>query len=651
MKFSEYPFLRYTLFFIWGVLIYPYLGFLGLEYLIYFSSGLFVVYLILVLLNSFQKSYRFRSFFPLFAFALLVSMGILFSYLKDAKNDPSHLLYQNQVEGYLGEVEDLDQKKPNTFANRIRVKYVVRGKEYISAVGEIIIYHQLPQPLLPGEIVWIKGSPATIIPPKNPYEFDYRKFLAHQQIFHSHFVGTQVTRIGQINHQPINNFVLQLRASILDRIDRYITTPHSNQIAKALLLGQKKNLEEEVSEAYITAGTMHVLAVSGLHVGIIYGFFFLFIKPYQLSAQKRIGYLSLVIFIIWIYALITGMSPSVMRAATMFTLMGLAQMKSRSPSIYNALALSALILLVFDPFILYTVGFQLSYMAVFGIVLLQPKIVGMWEPRNRIVHYFWEITSVGIAAQLATFPISVHYFHVFPTYFIFSNLVAIPAAFLIMSFGIPFMLFSFVNPIGHLLGKLIDFIIQMENGLIFSIQKLPMARIDHIRFPPVEMVLFWLLIVTIYLLIQENKKRYAYWSMLALLGLVLSNWVYLWKDFQRNELYIYGLEKGLAVDYFYQGQLYSRIDGVSSQDISYKIHPHRINKGYIGFETLEYLENDSSLHLLLPTQGSLKIRDKHFELKSLSIKNVSRYKEGRWLEMDLNKESMWDTNAYRIVLK
>jgi hypothetical protein len=157
--------------------------------------------------------------------------------------------------------------------------------------------------------------------------------------------------------------------------------------------------------------------------------------------------------------------------------------------------------------------------------------------------------------------------------------------------------------------------------------------------------------VTIYLLIQENKKRYAYWSMLALLGLVLSNWVYLWKDFQRNELYIYGLEKGLAVDYFYQGQLYSRIDGVSSQDISYKIHPHRINKGYIGFETLEYLENDSSLHLLLPTQGSLKIRDKHFELKSLSIKNVSRYKEGRWLEMDLNKESMWDTNAYRIVLK
>ncbi|MEX2591375.1 MAG: ComEC/Rec2 family competence protein [Anditalea sp.] len=651
MKFSEYPFLRYALFFIMGVLIYPYLGVFGLEDIVYFTSGLFILYLILVLLNSFQKNYRFKPLFPLLAYALLVSMGILFTYLKDAKNDPSHLLFQNQVVGYLGEVEDLDQKKPNTFANRIKIRYVKKGEDYVPASGEVIIYHKLPEQLLPGEIVWIEGNPTTIVPPKNPYEFDYQEFLANQQIYHSHYVGTQITRIGKINHQPINNFVLQLRASILDRIDRHISTPHSNQIAKALLLGQKKNLEEEVSEAYITAGTMHILAVSGLHVGIVYGFFFLFIKPYQLPARKRILYLSLLILIIWMYALITGMSPSVMRAAAMFTLMGLAQMKSRSPSIYNALALSALILLVFDPFILYTVGFQLSYLAVFGIVLLQSKISGLWEPRNKIVHYFWEITSVGIAAQLATFPVSVHYFHVFPTYFIFSNLVAIPAAFLVMSFGIPFMLISFVEPIGYLLGSIVDFFIRMENGVIFSIQNLPYARIDHIRFPPVEMLLFWLFIVTLYLLVQENKKRYAYLSMLVLLGLVLSNWIYLWKDYQRNELYIYGVEKGLAVDHFYRGQLYSRIDGISSQDISYKIHPNRISKGYMDSKALEYWEEGSSIHLLLPEQYSLKINGEQFEIERSSIKSVSQYVKGKWLAMDLKEDQVWDANTYRIVLK
>src|SRR5690606_10468190 len=298
---------------------------------------------------------------------------------------------------------------------------------------------------------------------------------------------------------PINNWILGLRINIQDRMDKYIHTPHSNQIAKALLLGQNKHLDKEVSEAYVTAGTMHVLAVSGLHVGIVYGFFFLFIKPYQLANKKRILYLSGIILIIWIYALITGMSPSVLRAATMFTLVGLAQMKARSPSIYNSLALSALILMVFDPYIAYSVGFRLSCLVVLGIVLLQPKISELSQPPNKTSKYFWALASVGIAAQLATFPISVHYFHVFPTYFMFSNLVAIPGAFLIMTFGIPFMLLSFIEPLAQILGKIVDVVIAVENWIIFSFQKLPASRVEFISLTPLEMVLVWALIISIYL--------------------------------------------------------------------------------------------------------------------------------------------------------
>src|SRR5690606_27734560 len=141
------------------------------------------------------------------------------------------------------------------------------------------------------------------------------------------------------------------------------------------------------------------LAVSGLHVGIIYGFFFLFVKPYQLPGHKRVMYLSLLIMIIWSYALITGMSASVLRSATMFTIMGLLQMNSRSPSIYISLALSGLFLMVFDAHMFYSVGFQLSYIAVFGIVLLRPKIAGCWQPNNVVSRYFWDITSVGIVAH------------------------------------------------------------------------------------------------------------------------------------------------------------------------------------------------------------------------------------------------------------
>src|SRR5690554_3767073 len=384
MKFSQYPFLRYILFFILGIMIYPHASFLGMWEIAGLTLGLFTAYSALSLYDGFQQAFHFKSLFPILAYALLMSMGLLFTHLKDATNDPSHLMHHQSIEGYLGTVNDLDQKKPNTFANRILVTVVKKEGEYFPASGEVIIHHKLTDPLLPGDIVWVHGSASTIPPPKNPSEFDYKRFLRVQQIYHSHFVDDKIHRVGRINHFPVNNFVLQLRASVQENMDRYILNPHSNQIAKALLLGQKKHVEKEVSEAYITAGTMHVLAVSGLHVGIVYGFFFLFIKPYQLTGKKRIFYVSILILIIWIYALITGMSPSVMRAAAMFTLMGLAQMKSRSPSIYNSLAVSALILLVFDPFILYSVGFQLSYLAVFGIVLLQPKIAELWHPRNKV---------------------------------------------------------------------------------------------------------------------------------------------------------------------------------------------------------------------------------------------------------------------------
>ena len=650
MKFSEYPFLRYVLFFILGIMLYPYANFLGMWEITSLTFALFGTYLILSLVDRFQLAFRFKTLFPIMAYALLTSMGLMFTYLKDATNDPSHLMHHQKIEGYLGIVNDLDQKKPNTYANRILVTGVKKEGKYQPSTGEVIIYHKLPEPLLPGEMVWVYGNPSSIAPPKNPNEFDYRTFLRVQQIYHSHFVDDKIQRVGKIDHSPVNNFMLRLRASIQENMDRHIQTPYSNQIAKALLLGQKKHVEKEVSEAYVTAGTMHVLAVSGLHVGIVYGFFFLFIKPYRLPGHKRILYLSLLIMIIWMYALITGMSPSVMRAATMFTLMGLAQMKSRSPSIYNSLALSALILLVFDPFIIYSVGFQLSYLAVFGIVLLQPKIAGLWQPNNKVITYFWNIISVSIAAQLMTFPISVHYFHVFPTYFMISNLIAIPGAFLIMSVGIPFMLLYFVEPVANVLGKVVDFLIYIENSMMFNFQALPLARIEHINFAPLEMVLFWALVASIYLLSVTSKRKYAYLSLSLFMGLILSNWVALWKNHHRNELYIYQVGKELAVDHFYRGKLYSRIQEISPQDISYKVLPNRINKGHPQPLELKFLAEKRDTYLFLPGGYVLQSNGEGFELKGLSIPSVSQYNEGEWLALEVAEDKNLES-SYKIVMK
>lgn len=645
MKFSKFPFLRYVLFFILGVIAYRYVQSFDVTLLIYSLTILFLVYLTLACIDAFQRRFIFKRCFPTLAYVLLILMGVFFSYLKDAKNDPLHLIHLGKIDGYVGIVEGLDEKKAKTFANRIAVQAVKIGKEKSIAHGEVIIYHQLAHDLLPGELVYIKGSPNKIEGPKNPNEFDYRRFLANQQIFHSHFVGDRVVRLGKINHRPIHNFILNVRNYVQGKMDLYILNPQSNQIAKALLLGQNKNLEKEVSEAYITAGTMHVLAVSGLHVGIVYGFFFFLVKPHRLSVRKRILYLSFIILVIWLYALITGLAPSVQRAATMFTLMGLAQMKSRRSSIYNSLALSAMLLMVFNPFIIYSVGFQLSYMAVLGIVLLQSKIRNLWKPESRILVYIWETMSVGIAAQLATFPISVYYFHVFPSYFMFANLIAIPGAFLIMSIGIPFMLLSFHDFMASWLGYLVNGLIYLENEVMFLFQKLPMARIENIQLSPAEMLLIWLLIVAVYMLIQAGKKEYVYLSVFVFSLLTLSNWTKLWEDFNRNELYIYALEDEIVLDYFYRGQLYSYDDGISPEDVSYKIQPNRIENRHTIKQPLTDLSDGSFKYFPLLGAGFLKIEKHQFEIAGESVRRISRLEEGKWKE---EEKGVWSDVAYKI---
>jgi len=450
MAFNEFPFLRYAIFFIVGIVIYPLVSHLDSFYILILYGSVFLFYFALTIYTSFLNEFKNRLLISFLGLTLWVIFGLLVSFNKDVTKDLSHILYQDNYDGYVGIVQQNDELKPRTLRNTIQLTHIYADDHLQAAEGEVIIYHQ--SNLEPGQVVAIKGIPQRVARPNNPFEFDYGKFLSRQQIYHTHFVGKNITVVGWVNHRPIHFFFLSLRHHIQQQMNRVISHPQANQIAQALLLGQKNNLDKEVSEAYSTAGAMHILAVSGLHVGIIYGFFFIFFQPYKLGLSKRIAYLSMVIIIIWIYAFLTGMSPSVMRSATMFTIVSLAQMRSTSPSIYNGLALSAILLLIFDPNLIYSVGFQLSYAALTGILLFQPLIVNLWLPKNKIIYRGWEITSVGIAAQLATFPIAAYYFHTFPTYFILSNLVAIPGAFAIMAAGIPFMIFSLLPWIGEILG-------------------------------------------------------------------------------------------------------------------------------------------------------------------------------------------------------
>ena len=654
MRFSEFPFLRYVFFFILGVMSYSFYGVLiSLEIIFVSLLFLYALYVILVGINSYRKKYRFKIQLPLLAYLLMFCSGLFFANIKDIRNQPDNLLNNDLViHSYLATVLSIDETKANSVANRVLVKRVFSNGKAESLTGEVLIYHRSERSLNPGDILLIEGKPQPISGPKNPNEFNYKRFMLRQQIAHQHFIGNQFEVVGRVSERPIEDFFIGIRAKIMAKMDLYFEQSSNAQVAKALLLGQKKNLDKELSEAYSTAGAMHILAVSGLHVGIIYGFFFLFVKPFKLPVSKRVLYLSCIILLIWGYAMLTGMSPSVMRAATMFSLMALAQMKSRSPSIFNAIALSALILLVFDPFLIYAVGFQLSYMALLGILVIQPMLVRLWLPGNRILEYVWQISTVGIAAQLATFPISAYYFHIFPTYFILSNLVVIPGAFLIMTFGVPFMMLAEVPVLSGILAWVTEKLITMVNLIVFRIQDLPVSKISEISLSVWE-VGYYGLVLTLFLLLwlyPGKKMATSFLTLLFLGGLLrLSGTFFHHKD---KEMFVYALNRGNAIDLM-DGFILYYFGDFDTKDYSYSILPNRSMLRPIDSKPLLAFQKEETVKLVAPKiKGDFILQNQHLIFSGLGLdRTVFEWEEGSWKKSELKDTLKLGEKALKIRFK
>ncbi len=241
----------------------------------------------------------------------------------------------------------------------------------------------------------------------------------------------------------------------------------------ALTLGYKDALAPELRESFSTTGAMHVLAVSGLHVGIIFvvfGFLFSFMDRWRLG--KRLKPI-VIIFLLWCYAFITGLSPSVLRSSVMFSCMVLSGVFGRKSNTYNNIFLSAFFLLFFNPNLLFDIGFQLSYSAVLAIVYFQPKIAGLIYVKNRWLRWAWELAAVSLAAQLGTAPFSVFYFHQFPNYFLLSNFVVIPAATLILYAAVALFVFSPVPYVNVAVAFVLKWILKIMYACIVWIEHLP----------------------------------------------------------------------------------------------------------------------------------------------------------------------------------
>jgi competence protein ComEC len=478
--------------------------------------------------------------------------------------------------GYLAEVQRYDIPKANSSENLLAVVAIQGAKGWQPQKSLVLVYHQLDEALYPGQVIWVPSNPERIAPPSFPNEFNYKRFLAAKGIHFRQFLGKKIVLLPLKQSNDLNFTLEHLRHYFAGVIDQYVLRPESKQIALALLLGQKESLSKEVKQAYSATGTQHILAVSGLHVGIIYSILLLPLTFFKQEGHAlRKSYLFLILGLIWIYALMTGFSPSVVRAVVMFSLVTLGQMRKRKPSIWNILAFSALLLLVLDPDIQTDLGFQLSYLAVAGIVGLQPILLRMWAPSNRVLDYFWQMATVTLAAQLITSPLTLHYFHTFPTYFLVANLLIVPLSYIILCAGVPFLLLAWIPILGFLLGVSVDFLLFIQNEITYILQELPAALWQGIHLSLAGMFASWGALWIWGNWELGNRKILARYALALGFLWAISN---LWTEVQRPalELYFFTKDEQRILDLKLGEHHLSWNQDFPVAQLSYSILPNRL---------------------------------------------------------------------------
>lgn len=442
---------------------------------------------------------------------VFVSLGGAVERVSDLVSHPEHLKNKRRADFVDLELLNHPEESPRSKKVTARVRGIYHADGYQAANARVLVYYRKEEVFgwKRGDRILVARTPQEVRPPMNPYEFDYRRYLYRRGITHTLFLRdpSEVRLLSSSHQTGFRNWVEDSRKALVGLLRGAVKDDDAFGVSAALILGQKDHLSREIRNAYSSSGAMHVLAVSGLHVGIIYMVLVWLLR--WLGNRGARGWLRLFIIILalWSYALITGMSPSVMRASTMFTAIAIAQGISRSTNIYNSIAGAALVLICFNPLITEEVGFQLSFAAVLGIVLLQPKIYALWHTRNWLLDKLWQLTAVSIAAQLATFPLGIYYFHQFPNYFLLSNFIVIPAATVVLIAGFATMASGIIQPLYELLGTALNAIVSGLNWLIVSIENLPGSLTENLYFSEMMLVLVYVFLAFFTVMVYRPKVQ------------------------------------------------------------------------------------------------------------------------------------------------
>ena len=481
---------------------------------------------------------------------LLVALGWAITYQRTARNQANNFIHlTDTLQAYEGVIVAQPEERAKTYRVELAIR---RGKwrrkqltgqvDFVNEShgswhplsGRVIVYIDKAAQPMPqyGEVWLVAGSPRPIDPPLNPNEFNYNRYLSYRNIYHQQYLRPFQRQV--IGIDPPNR--LTQLATIVNRwadgaITRLVGSRAEYGIVNAMILGVRDDLDPELYRAYSAAGAVHILSVSGLHVGILFQVLTLLLG--FLAKRRRGKWLmaGLQLSILWFYALVTGFSPPVLRSAGMFSMVILSNAFGRQQHLLNTLAASAFFILCFDPYALFSAGFQLSYLAVIGINAWHPSLYQSVTFPNKWANRLWELTAVALVAQLITFPLGVFYFHQFPTYFLLANPIVIGMSEILLPLAMTTLAFSWIPYVGEGLGWLLQKTAWLLNYAVTQTGQLPGAAWEGLWLSPPAMLLTYAIILGGATVLMSRSRTY-FW--LTASATVLLTGLLIWEEHQQT---------------------------------------------------------------------------------------------------------------------
>lgn len=485
---------------------------------------------------------------------LLFASGMLVAWYNNPTHQKSWFGYHYQAgDTFIVRVTEPLTEKTKTYSTIATIE-AIKGKQRLYRVkGRLVLYfdkQHMATGIDYGTVLTFVKAPEPISDPGNPNAFNYKQYCGFKGVFHQVYLRDHNYFVAEKKQTfSVKKLLFDTRKKMLAILRKTIPDKKQAGLAEALLIGYKNDLDKPLLQSYINTGLVHIIAISGMHLGLIYTLLLFFGRQLPDSWQRWIVPIA-ILLILWGFVLLTGASPSALRSAIMFTSLLIGSRLPIHQSPCNALAVSAFLLLWYDPWLCFDVGFQLSYAAVLSILLFLRPIAGLFDPANKYVRQVWQLIALTLAAQILTLPISIYHFHQVPNLFLIANLVAVPLSGVILIGEIVLCGVAWVPALGPWLGWLLSHLIRWLNLFVETLDRIPFNTTDNIFFNFPQLLLLYTIIGGIVFWRHLQTPRPLLVSLTAAWFFACIHAFYTWQAHRQEKMIIYNIPRMRALDYF-----------------------------------------------------------------------------------------------------